>query len=92
MFAITNEGASGLLVPISSSELNALSVEDLIWQFTEKLIGFISAYPRELMKEFMGVFWDAAQDNLSNGLASIDLRVMNQITQMLTILKESGRI
>ncbi|MCD4708879.1 MAG: TetR/AcrR family transcriptional regulator [Candidatus Sabulitectum sp.] len=92
MLAITNEDATDLFVPVSSSEMDALSVEDLIWQFTDKLIGFISAYPRELVKELIGVFWDEGQENLSNGLTSLDIRIMSQITQMLRILKESGRV
>ena len=66
--------------------------QDLIWKFTDELIGFVSSYPRELLKELIGVFWDKGQEKLSNGLASIDIRVMNQITQMLTVLKESGRV
>lgn len=92
MLVITNEDASDLLTPLDSSEMKTLSVEDLIWKFTDKLIGFISAYPRELMKELIGVFWETGQEHLSNGLASIDLRIMNQITQMLRVLKETRRI
>lgn len=92
MLAITNQDAADLLVPLRSKDMDAQSVEDLIWQFTDKLIGFISAYPRGLMKELIGVFWDAGQENLSDGLASLDIRIMAQITQMLRVLKESGRI
>ncbi len=92
MLAIANEDTAGLFVPMGSSEMDTLGVEELIWKFTDKLIGFISSYPRELVKELIGVFWDRGQERLSNGLASIDIRVMNQITQMLTVLKESGRV
>ncbi len=92
MLAITREDAADLLVPMGSSEMDALSIEDLIWQFTDKLISFISAYPRELMKELIGVFWDKGQEELNKGLASIDMQIMTQTTQMLRALKESGRI
>lgn len=92
MLAITSEDAADLLVPLTSSEMDALSVEDLIWKFTDKLIGFISAYPRGLVKELIGVFWETGQESLSDGLASIDIRIMNQITEMISILRVNGRI
>ncbi len=92
MLVITSEDADDHFPSLDSSEIKALSVEDLIWKFTDELIGFVSAYPRELLKELIGVFWDKGQEKLSNGLASIDIRVMNQITQMLTVLKQSGRL
>ncbi|MCK5034755.1 MAG: TetR/AcrR family transcriptional regulator [Candidatus Sabulitectum sp.] len=92
MLAITKEDSADLLFPFSDSDMEAINVEDLIWKFTDKLIGFISAYPRELVKELIGVFWEAGQKNLSEGLASIDISIMNQITEMISILRENGQI
>lgn len=92
MLAITKEDSADLLVPFSNSDMKAISVEDLTWIFTDKLISFISAYPRELVKELIGVFWEAGQKNLSEGLASIDIRIMNQITEMISILGKNGQI
>ncbi|MEA3266583.1 MAG: TetR/AcrR family transcriptional regulator [Candidatus Fermentibacteria bacterium] len=92
MLAITSQDAADLFVPSSSSEIDAMDVEGLIRQYSDKLISFISVYPRELMKELMGVFWEKGQEELSNGLVSIDMQIITQITQMLGALKESGRI
>ncbi|MCK5132118.1 MAG: TetR/AcrR family transcriptional regulator [Candidatus Sabulitectum sp.] len=92
MLAIANEDSSDILTPPGNSDMDTLSVEDLVWQFTEKLIDFFSSYPRELIKELIGVFWEAGQEKLSDGLASIDIRIMNQITEMITTLRRNGRI
>lgn len=92
MLAIANEDSADILAPLSDSDMDDLGVEDLIWQFTEKLIDFISSYPRELIKELIGVFWEAGQEKLSDGLVSIDIRVMTQIGKMISHLKKNGRI
>ena len=92
MLAIASEDSADILKPLDINDLNSMSVEDFIWQFTEKLTNFISGYPRKLIKELIGVFWETGQEKLSAGLASIDLRIMNQIIQMLDTLKENGRL
>lgn len=92
MLAVTTEDAADVLVPISMSEMDSVEVEDLFRQFTDKLIGFLTSYPKELIGELIGIVWETEQEYLSEGLVSIDFRIITQIAQMITSLKGKKRI
>jgi AcrR family transcriptional regulator len=92
MLAVAVQDTHGLMIPLSHSELNSLTIEDLIEVFTHRLVKFVSSYPRKLLKELAGVFWEAGQEKLSTGLVSLDVQIMGQISHVVSVLKKSGRL
>ncbi len=92
VITIVSQDSSGLLQPYTTAELDALEVEELLWQFTSKLLDFFASYPRKLLNELITVFWETDQEGLSDGLVSIDLLILNRLTETIRILKECGRV
>ena len=92
MLAIVTEDSAEILRPFDSSIVDSIDVEDYIWQFTEMLLAFINSYPRELISELIGIYWESGHENLSDGLVSIDMMILNQIAQMISSLKSKKKI
>jgi len=92
MLAVTAQETHNLLIPLNRSELNLMTIEDLTEEFTRRLMQFVSSYPRELLKELAGVFWEAGQEKLSAGLVSLDVEIMGQISRVVSVLQENGRL
>lgn len=92
MLAIVSEDSADMLQPFDASFMDSTDVEDLIWEFTAKLITFLNSYPRELIGELIGIYWETGHENLVDGLVSIDMMILNQITQMIASLKSRKKI
>ncbi|MCP4648152.1 MAG: TetR/AcrR family transcriptional regulator, partial [bacterium] len=63
MLAIASEDSADILKPLDIADFDSMSVEDFLWQFTEKMINFISHYPKQLLNELIGIFWVSGQEN-----------------------------
>ncbi len=92
VLTIVSQDSSGLLQPYTPEELDSLEVEELIWKFTSKLLNFLAAYPRKLLNEMIGAFWESGQETLVDGLASIDLLILEKLTETIAVLKEKDKI
>lgn len=92
ILALAGESSKELLAPLSLSEISDLNVEDAFWEFTEKLVDFISVYPRELIRELVGIYWDSEPNGLTSGFISLDSGMIKRLMEMIRTLKEAGKI
>ncbi len=92
MLAIASVDSADILKPLDVTDLNSMGVEDFLWQFTQKMITFVSHYPKQLLNELISIIWVTGQENLGDGLVSIDVMVLKNLTEMITILKANGRL
>lgn len=92
MLAIASEDSADILKPLDVTDLKSMSVEDFLWQFTQKMLTFISHYPKPLLNELIGIFWVTGQENLGDGLVSLDTKILKHIAEIITILKANERL
>ncbi len=92
MVEINSEDTDMAMVVPDETDLSDKSVEDLVWIILDRVLSYLSVYPRELIREVFFAVWKSHRGSLAEGLIRQDERMLAHLSGFFLGLRESGRI